>query len=305
MPIVYEVTVMIFMKNSIDTYYAFEILNNREKRQESIWKLKQMYMHTINNNSDKEEIDNLKKIQNKFVKVKVSMDDDADKKKLFDFGVMYSLGEAILSLNEHNDEKNKLLSIVEKKEYVLSMLTYLNERHTVDLEELIEKFSGDEDEEDFLDIVEQFVKLNVISTHEIGDYIYTSLTPKGQLFIKNYSCLGDIKEKSNDIPIISENDFIRILEILSNELSNSNPSAFNVLESIDNIGVKFRNNRRVAMYIKRITATTKNYLKKTITLVCNNHTFNVPKSERLEPSVFSDESNNELLYTNVGEVENV
>ena len=211
----------------------------------------------------------------------------------------------ILSLNEHNDEKNKLLSIVEKKEYVLSMLTYLNERHTVDLEELIEKFSGDEDEEDFLDIVEQFVKLNVISTHEIGDYIYTSLTPKGQLFIKNYSCLGDIKEKSNDIPIISENDFIRILEILSNELSNSNPSAFNVLESIDNIGVKFRNNRYVAMYIKRITATTKNYLKKTITLVCNNHTFNVPKSERLEPSVFSDESNNELLYTNVGEVENV
>lgn len=48
------------------------------------------------------------------------------------------------------------------------------------------------------------------------------------------------------------NDFIKILEVISNELSNRNPNFFKVLESINNIGVKFRNNRVIAMCIKEI-----------------------------------------------------
>lgn len=243
---------MIFMRNRTGTYDAFENLNNKEKRHKSIFKLKQLYIHTVENNNDKEEIKDLKEHQNKFEKLIVSMEDNENSKKLFEFGMMYSLSEAILLLNKYNEEKDKLLSIVEQNEYAFSMITYLNEKNTVDLEELIEKFSKEEDDEDFLDVLEQLLGLNVISNHKIGDYIYISLTPKGQLFIKNYNYLGNIKEKSNDTPSISENDFIKILEVISNELSNRNPNFFKVLESINNIGVKFRNNRVIAMCIKEI-----------------------------------------------------
>ena len=248
----YGITVMIFMRNRIGTYDAFENLNNKEKRHKSIFKLKQLYIHTVENNNDKEEIKDLKEHQNKFEKLIVSMEDNENSKKLFEFGMIYSLSEAILLLNKYNEEKDKLLSIVEKNEYAFSMITYLNEKNTVDLEELIEKFSKEEDDEDFLDVLEQLLELNVISNHKIGDYIYISLTPKGQLFIKNYNYLGNIKEKSNDTPSISENDFIKILEVISNELSNRNPNFFKVFESINNIGVKFRNNRVIAMCIKEI-----------------------------------------------------
>ena len=48
------------MRNRIGTYDAFENLNNKENRHKSIFKLKQLYIHTVENNNDKEEIKDLK-----------------------------------------------------------------------------------------------------------------------------------------------------------------------------------------------------------------------------------------------------
>lgn len=168
--------------SNIDIY---KIINEKDKRFKSINSLKKIFVGVVNDDSSESEINELIEIKNQYEKMYYVLELDKENvKKAFDYGMMCTLVDAILFVNDYRNTQLKLQKLVNENEFVIPLLSLLNERNTVDIDVIIQEFSQNNDTDQLLEVIEQLKSLNVLSKQSLLDDSFLSITSEGKSFLE-------------------------------------------------------------------------------------------------------------------------
>ena len=296
---------MVVSMSNIDIY---KTINEKDKRFKSINSLKKIFVGVVNDDSSESEISELIGIKNQYEKMYYVLElDKENAKKAFDYGMMHTLVDTILFVNDYRNTQLKLQKLANEKEFVIPLLSLLNEKSTIDINAIIQEFSQNNDTDQLLEVIEQLKSLNVLSEQSLLDDSFLSITSEGKSFLeRNINSEKQIKGNNSTDSFISEVDFIEFLEIVSDELRKSTPTSYDILISCNKKNINFQKKSSVKNVLDKLIATRKNYLKDTFGIVFkkngdkNNTQYSLPENE-----LSTEDSEIGLSYNNLEGVKNV
>lgn len=239
---------MVVSMSNIDIY---KTINEKDKRFKSINSLKKIFVGVVNDDSSESEISELIGIKNQYEKMYYVLElDKENAKKAFDYGMMHTLVDTILFVNDYRNTQLKLQKLANEKEFVIPLLSLLNEKSTIDINAIIQEFSQNNDTDQLLEVIEQLKSLNVLSEQSLLDDSFLSITSEGKSFLeRNINSEKQIKGNNSTDSFISEVDFIEFLEIVSDELRKSTPTSYDILISCNKKTLIFKRNLVLKMFL--------------------------------------------------------
>lgn len=296
---------MVVSMSNIDIY---KTINEKDKRFKSINSLKKIFVGVVNDDSSESEINELIEIKNQYEKMYYVLELDKENvKKAFDYGMMHTLVDTILFVNDYRNTQLKLQKLANENEFVIPLLSLLNEKSTIDINAIIQEFSQNNDTDQLLEVIEQLKSLDVLSEHSLFDDSFISITSEGKSFLeRNINSEKQIKGNNSTDSFISEVDFLEFLEIVSDELRKSTPTSYDILISCDEKNINFQKKSSVKTVLDKLIATRKNYLRDTIDMALkkyrnkNNDQYSLPENE-----LSNEDSEIGLSYSNLEGVKNV